>query len=228
MISIIIPTYNEAEQISSLLSYLRQQSNDLVTEIILVDGGSTDATVEKAQAIETKILKADIKSRAAQMNYGAKEAIGEILLFIHADTIPPTRFALQVKDAIDEGFDCGRWKTKFDSDSVFLKMNAFFTRFDLFECYGGDQGFFIKKSLFEKVGGFDESKIIMEDYDMTQRSRQAGKYIIMQDYILVNTRKYKQNSWLKVQKANVAAVTQYKAGMDTKLIAEEYKKKLKL
>ncbi len=228
MISIIIPTYNEAEQITSLLSYLLQQSNDLVAEIILVDGGSTDKTVTEAQKLAVKVLRAGTKSRAAQMNYGAHEASGETLLFIHADTVPPPRFALQVYDSVKEGYDCGRWKTKFDSDSVFLKMNAFFTRFDLFECYGGDQGFFIKKYLFQKLGGFDESKVIMEDYDITRRSKGEGKYKIMKDYVLVSTRKYKQNSWLKVQKANIAAVKQYKAGMDTKLIAEAYKKKLKL
>ncbi|TCZ74070.1 glycosyltransferase [Flaviaesturariibacter aridisoli] len=76
------------------------------------------------------------KGRAAQMNWGAKHAKGDVLYFVHADTIPPANFRDYIHAAITEGYDMGRYRTRFESDKWLLPFNEWFTRFDLFICMG--------------------------------------------------------------------------------------------
>ena len=225
MISIIIPTLNEAENINSLINYLQKYAGDKC-EIIIVDGGSIDKTLEIAANIGVTAVVSLQKGRAAQMNYGATLAKAEILYFIHADTLPPASFLSDIKNAVDDGFDFGRYRTKFDSRKIILKLNAFFTRFDLFFCYGGDQTFFITKKIFAQIGGFDADMHIMEDYNIVVRAKARGKYKIMPKAALVSARKYDTNSWLKVQRANYTIVRMYKKGASQQAMAERYKQML--
>ena len=225
MISIIIPTLNEVENIERLINYLKKYGSDNC-EIIIADGGSTDKTFEIAANTGVTAVVSSQKGRAAQMNYGASLAKADILYFIHADTFPPISFLSDIKKAVDYGFDFGRYRTKFDSKKIILKLNAFFTRFDLFFCYGGDQTFFITKKIFSQIGGFNAGMGIMEDYDIVKRAKAVGKYKIMAETALVNTRKYNTNSWLKVQKANYTIVRMYKKGASQQAMAERYKQML--
>ena len=178
MISVIIPVYNEAEHLPALIAYLNKHALPLVSEIIICDGDSTDDTVDIAQKAGATILQCNNKSRAIQMNLGAKTAKGDVFYFVHADTFPPKDFATAIASAVAEGFDVGRCRTKFMSNSILLKLNAFFTRFDIFSCYGGDQTLFITKKLFHKIDGFDATKVIMEDYDITERAKKLGRYVV--------------------------------------------------
>ncbi len=226
MISIVIPTYNEQENIVRLIHYLKENSSESIKEIIVADGGSEDRTVELAcQAGAIPVLFPD-KCRAAQMNYGASLATGDILYFIHADTLPPSSFVKDIKKAVADGFGLGRYRTIFDSKSWLLKLNAFFTRFDLFMCYGGDQTLFIKKHLFTSIGGFSGEMRIMEDYEIVERARKKAKYKIIQKGTLISARKYKTNSWLSVQKANYKIVKMYKRGTCQQEMVKKYKELL--
>ncbi|MDQ6815726.1 MAG: TIGR04283 family arsenosugar biosynthesis glycosyltransferase, partial [Bacteroidota bacterium] len=202
MISIVIPTYNEAENISRLVSYLVANSNRSVCEIIVSDGESEDRTVHMAEAAGAKAVLSPQKGRAAQLNFGASIATGNILYFIHADTVPPATFVADIEKAVADGYSLGRYATAFDSDKTILKINAFFTQFDWFVCYGGDQTLFITKSLFTAVQGFGQEMQIMEDYDIVTRARKLGRYKIFSKNALVSARKYRTNSWVKVQCAN--------------------------
>ncbi len=226
MLSIIIPTYNEQDKISSLIHYLMRNSSQDHTEIIICDGGSLDETIMEADNAGAITLRCPKKGRAAQMNYGASFAKGDILYFIHADSFPPDSFVDDINKAIEEGYTLGRYRTKFDSKKVVLKMNAFFTRFDLFMCYGGDQTLFIKKDLFISIKGYDETMLIMEDYEIISRARKKAKYRIMPKSALVSARKYDSNSWLSVQKANYTIVQMYKNGASQSQMVDEYKKRL--
>ncbi|MBC7934388.1 MAG: TIGR04283 family arsenosugar biosynthesis glycosyltransferase [Rhizobacter sp.] len=226
MFTIIIPTYNEQDNIAKLVGYLLNNSQGHTLEIIISDGGSTDNTLQEAIHAGAIGLISPKKGRAAQMNYGASRAKGEILYFIHADTLPPISFVNDINKSVSEGFLLGRYRTKFDSKKNILKFNAFFTRFDLFMCYGGDQTLFIKRDLFESIGGFNESMLIMEDYDIITRARKKARYKIIQKGALVSARKYDTNSWLTVQKANYTIIQMYKKGATQPEMVNAYKKML--
>ncbi len=226
-ISIIIPTYNEAENIVALITYLKNSTNNSIAEIIVSDGGSTDDTVSLSKATGAITFTSPQKGRAAQMNYGASKSSGDILYFVHADTFPPTSFAADIIEAVKNNFDCGRYKTKFNSKKWIYKFNAFFTRFDWFICYGGDQTFFITQKLFTDLGGFNQTMQIMEEYDFTIRAKQKGRYKIFSKTTLISTRKYEGRSWWQVQMANTKAIQLFKRGASQNEIINTYKKMLR-
>lgn len=226
-ISIIIPTYNEAENIAALIIFLKNNSNNSVAEIIVSDGGSNDDTVSLSKAAGAITFTSPQKGRAAQMNYGSSKATGDILYFVHADTFPPASFATDIIEAVKNNFDCGRYQTKFNSKKWIYKFNAFFTRFDWFICYGGDQTFFITKKLFTELGGFKNEMMIMEEYDLTARAKQQGHYKIFNKTTLISIRKYEGRTWWQVQMANRKAIQLFKSGASQQQIADQYKLMLK-
>lgn len=103
LFSIIIPTLNEEKYLGNLLSFLREQTIYVHTEIIIVDGGSSDHTISIAQQYNVTVLKTDVACRAIQMNFGAKYAIGKILYFVHADVIPPSGFTQDIIKVFTNG-----------------------------------------------------------------------------------------------------------------------------
>ncbi|MCW3105554.1 MAG: glycosyl transferase, partial [Segetibacter sp.] len=226
MISIVIPTYNEAENIARLVTYLIKNCKEDCCEIIVCDGGSTDETLQLAEAAgATTVLSPNI-GRAAQMNYGASIAKGDIFYFIHADTFPPESYVIDINKAALAGYELGRYRTGFDSDKMILKINAFFTRFDWFICYGGDQTLFITKALFNKINGYNEEMRIMEDYDIVARAKKLARYKIFSKTAIVSARKYDTNSWLTVQWANRTIVKMYKNGASQQDMVNKYKELL--
>jgi rSAM/selenodomain-associated transferase 2 len=224
-LSIIIPTYNEAENIGKLVSFLHRHSNGR-TEIIVSDGGSTDNTMEKATEAGAKAFVSAGKGRAAQMNYGTSVAGGDVFYFVHADCYPPAGFISDIEQALRQGYHLGRYRTCFDSPKTLLKINAWITRFDLFICMGGDQTLFIKRSLFEDCRGFKEDMLIMEEYEFCQSARQQGRYKIMNGAALVSARKYEDNSWWQVLRANAKVVRMYKKGASQQHMVQTYKQML--
>ena len=226
-ISIIIPTYNEAAAIGILIVYLQKNGGDHIQEIIVSDAGSTDETITIAEKSGATVLMSHQKGRAAQMNFGASKASGDIFYFVHADTFPPLKFATDIIDGINNGFDFGRYRTKFDSNKFLLKINAWFTRFNWFICYGGDQTLFIKKKLFEQSGGFKNELLIMEEYEFSERLMKQARYKIFSDTALVSARKYEGRSWLQVQLANRKAAQLFRKGAGQQQIADTYKQMLK-
>lgn len=222
-ISIIIPTYNEAEHIGPLLHYLKLHGGNDIAEIIVSDGGSTDDTAAIATKAGAILLPSPAKGRAAQMNYGTTMATGIIYYFVHADTLPPESFATDIISAVNEGYACGRYRTKFDSTKWLLKLNAFFTRFNWFICYGGDQTFFITKELFVSLDGYNQTMQIMEEFDLTERAQQQARYRIFRKATLVSARKYDGRSWWQVQMANRKAVQLFRKSASQQQIAETYR-----
>jgi rSAM/selenodomain-associated transferase 2 len=226
MISIIIPTYNEAANIEKLISYFKANTGDYNIELIVADGGSNDETISLAKAAGALAFLSPEKGRAAQMNYGASKATGDVYYFVHADSIPPSTFIKDIYSAISDGFAIGRYKTKFDSTRLILKINAFFTRFDWFMCMGGDQTLFVTKELFNTTGGFDATLKIMEEFEFCKRARKQGRYKIMNNSTLVSARKYDTNTWWQVQKANYTIVKMYQRGASQEAMVKKYKEML--
>ena len=222
-ISIIIPAYNEEENIGKLVSYLIQHSNELVAELIVVDAGSNDDTIKIAKKNGAKTVLSPQKGRAAQMNYGASIAKGDILYFIHADTFPPVSFTSDINKAIQNGFAKGRYSTKFNSRKWYLKINAWVTLFDWFICMGGDNTLFVTRQVFEKNEGFTNEMRIMEEYEFCERVRKEGAlYKILPGVALVSARKYDTNSWWTVQMANKKMVSMYKKGASQQDMVNKY------
>ncbi|HBX64720.1 MAG TPA: glycosyl transferase, partial [Balneolaceae bacterium] len=178
MLSIIVPTYNEEKTILDLLIHLK---NSLTTtdQLFVVDGGSSDQTVNLVKENGFTCLESPRKGRAAQMNYGAQQAQGDILYFVHADTIPPSSFPADIDGAISEGYKSGCYRYQFDIDHPLLNINAHCTRYDRLMCRGGDQTLFITRSLFDELGGFREDYMIMEDYDLIEKIQSCSPFKII-------------------------------------------------
>lgn len=225
-LSIIIPAYNESVNIARLINHLKKNAEDSVAEIIVVDGGSTDNTIKIADESGAKAVLSPKKGRAAQMNCGAGIATGDIFYFVHADVLPPDSFVADIKEAIESQYDFGRYFMKFDSKKWYLRINEFFTRFDFFVCYGGDQTLFITRKLFEETGGFNNEMLIMEDFEFVKRARERGRFRIFNKGALISARKYETNSWWRVQMANKKIVSMYKRGADQQDMVNKYKEML--
>ncbi len=226
IVSIIIPTYNEENTIGDLLNYLKKNSDSSTTEYIVVDGGSDDDTVKIARNAGGNCLKTVEKGRAAQMNLGAEHATGDILYFVHADSIPPATFVEDIKSAVKQGNKAGCYRFKFDSARLLLKINAFFTRFDRLMCRGGDQTLFITGALFKKLNGFREDYLIMEDYEMIERIQESSSFKIIPKDVVVSPRKYKKNGYLKVQLANFVVFMMYFLDCTQEQLLKTYRKML--
>ena len=225
-ISVIIPTFREENRVRRLVHYLKENGKDLIAEIIVSDGGSDDNTMQLADDAGARAVISAEKGRGAQMNYGASLATGDILYFVHADVLPPKTFVADISKAVNDGYDFGRYFMKFDSKKWYLRLNEFFTRFDFFVCYGGDQTLFITRQLFEKTGGFKDDMRIMEDFEFTKRARKYGRYKIFNKGALISARKYDTNSWWRVQMANKKMVSMYKKGASQQDMVNKYKEML--
>jgi rSAM/selenodomain-associated transferase 2 len=225
-ISVIIPTVNEASIIENRVSFIRAHGGVAVVEVIVCDGDSDDDTVMHAEKAGARIICCAERSRASQMNAGAAKAWGDILYFVHADTQLISTFVEDIQESISGGYDAGCYRYVFDSEKLILKVNAWFTRFDLMLCRGGDQTLFVKKEVFRTLKGFDESFVIMEDYDFLKRLRKQASFRIIPKNVTVSARKYEGNSWLRVQFSNLLAFSMFRFKMSPKKIKIAYKKML--
>jgi len=199
MFSIIIPTYNEADQIAQTISKIYEANRNHEAEIIVVDGGSTDDTINIANQCGAFVVKSKRKGRATQMNMGASAAKYEILYFLHADSIPPHNFTSAIFNACSKGTKSGCFRLQFDYDHWFLKANAWFTRFNVNAIRFGDQSLFVIKEIFQKVNSFREDLLMMEDQEIISRLKKFGKFEVIDDFVTTSARKYQDNGVYRMQ-----------------------------
>lgn len=199
-ISIIIPTFNEANNISNLLYYILQNtSKENIADIIVVDGGSTDNSQKIVSEFESITLLLSKKGRAKQMNLGAKNANGNTLYFLHADCFPPKNFDKHIIEQVEKNNNAGCFIMKFNSKHWWLKLAGLLTRLPFKSCRGGDQSLFISKSLFNTVGGFDENFKIYEDNDLISKLYARKQFIIIQKWLTTSSRHYNTNGIWRLQ-----------------------------
>lgn len=226
-ISIIIPTLNEEETIGIMVRHLLKCKTTAFLELLVIDAGSQDDTVQIAKKEGATVLKSPQPGRAAQMNYGAKIAKGNLLYFVHADNIPPDCYMTEVEKAVKEGYPMGCFRFKFDSNHPLLKINTFFNRFNKLWCRGGDQTLFITREIFDHLGGYPDGFIIMEEYELLQSAFAAKiPFKIIPKFVLGSARKYETNSYLRVQIANFIVFRMYKKGASQEDLARTYKRLL--
>lgn len=221
-ISIIIPTFNEEERLSDLLPFLEKNRGQNIAEILIADGGSTDRTLSIAGEFGAKIVQCKRKGRAAQMNEGAKEVEGSILYFLHADTKPPKNFASDIKRVILKGYRCGCFRLSFDEPHPVLKFYAWFTRFPLTLFRFGDQSLFVEKKLFEKMGGFDESMVVMEDQKIVRELKKEGSFKVIRNNVTTSARRYQKNGIIRLQLLFTLIVLMYYLGASQDTLVHIY------
>lgn len=197
MVTIIIPIYNEEKILSASEKAVQFRNLSKNAELIFVDGGSSDNSCSMA-ASYGKILHSKI-GRALQMNSGARSAGGDVLLFLHADTGITPDTLLAIEGAINgRDFIGGCLTQRIDSDSFVYRIieGQGNTRARRHKIFYGDQGIFVKKDAFERVGGFPEVPI-MEDVLFTQQLRKMGQTVVLPDKIMVSARRWKKKGIIK-------------------------------
>jgi len=199
-ISIVIPILNEVDTISNLINHLiKNSTKENIAEIIIVDGGSTDGSQDDISKLKNATLLNSPKGRAKQMNLGAKHATGTILYFLHADSFPPKNFDIHILKAVEKGNCAGCFRMKFNSNHLWLKLAGWLTQLPFKFCRGGDQSQFITKSLFNEIGGFDESFIIYEDNDFISKLYKINQFVVIQKWLVTSARCYNKNGIWKLQ-----------------------------
>ncbi|PIQ86046.1 MAG: glycosyl transferase [Candidatus Omnitrophica bacterium CG11_big_fil_rev_8_21_14_0_20_45_26] len=207
-ISIIIPALNEAKSIQqTLVCVAKQLQND---QLIVVDGGSSDQTVALAKPYASVI--AAPRGRAAQMNAGARAASGDVLLFLHADTLLPANGLALIRAAFENAAcEAGRFRMQFDDKNWLLEFYQLHTRFHFFSY--GDQAFFVKRPLFEQLKGFRED-VPFEDIDFYKRLRMVAKPCIIRASVVTSARRFRAMGSTGQKLINLWLVTLYYLGFN--------------
>ncbi len=224
-VSIIIPTYNEAAAITALLGYLGPATAGApALEILVVDGGSTDATGFLARQAGAIVLASPRKGRAAQLNYGAQQARGEVLYFLHADSYPPPGFLAEVQRAVGQGYEAGCYRLAFDHPHWFLRFSAWCTRLPWTAVRFGDQSLFVRRALFERIGGYREDLLLMEDQEIVGRLRTLAPFRLLPGVVTTSARKYLVNGVFRLQGIFTLLVVLYRLGVSQRHLGQLYRR----
>ena len=219
MISIIIPTLNEAENIGGLIEQTRSVGE---SEIIVVDGGSEDGTVERAQAADV-VLQSD-PGRATQQNAAAAVAKGDALLFLHADCRLQAAAIESMESALEDphvvaGCFCQHIDAKGLRFRLLEKGNA--TRVRLCKWAYGDQGIFVRREAFEAVGGFPDLRF-MEDLFLMKRLKKRGRVVLLKDRLTVSARRWQKKGVVRQTLRNWGLIFLAQIGVSPNRLARFY------
>jgi len=203
LISIITPLLNEEEYVKPFLDHI--SSLDGSFELILVDGGSTDATLRELRRntsrFDPKIrLVSSERGRAIQMNRGAKEARGDILFFLHADCMTPKDAIILIEKEISSGRTIGGgFRQAFSDQDPFLRTISIFgnLRAGLSKTFFGDYGIFLKRDIFQKIGGYGRVAFL-EDVELCRKAKRCGKLDRIDSCIYTSSRRFGTEGKIKL------------------------------
>lgn len=228
-ISVVIPTLNEAGSVATAIASATTSDQ---TEVIVVDGGSTDATRDIVQSLGVKVYRS-AKGRAMQMNAGAAVATGDILLFLHADTRLPFGFERLVTQALypDKLDDsaapiAGAFALKIDASSPQLRWieRGVNWRSQILQLPYGDQALFLRRSTFAAIGGFPALPI-MEDFEFVRRLQRQGKIVLIPDPVITSGRRWQQRGIATTTLINQLIVVGYLLGIPPQQLEQLYRRK---
>lgn len=219
-LSIIIPTLNEGVNIVKTLECTARSPN---VEVIVVDGGSKDGTVELAKSWGAVLLTSS-PNRALQMNAGAYIAKGKILLFLHADTLLPKEFHSHIKRIINTpGAVAGAFRLRIDAESHGFRLIEELAnwRTSFFQMAYGDQGIFLKAKTFHEIKSFPQIAI-MEDFNLIRQLRKRGNIMLAPASVITSARRWEKLGIIKTTLINKAVVSAYWMGIKPSYIAKWY------
>ena len=195
MISVIVPVHNEANYLSATLDSLAD--SEAQSEVIVVDAGNVDSTVEIAGEKATRLLISSRRQRAHQMNLGAWHSRGSFLLFLHADTVLPPEALDHIESALSkERVIGGGFARRYDSCSWFLRTTCLLAslRTRLTGWFLGDQAIFGRRRAFEELGGFRDLDLF-EDLDLSRRMARAGQVVTLLPPVITSSRRFWAENW---------------------------------
>ena len=216
LISVIIPALNEENFIEATIRSV--DSQDEPHEIIVVDGGSSDRTTEIASGL-AKVIHAPA-GRARQMNAGAREARGDVLLFLHADTrVPPEALGL-VRRAVARS-EGGVFRLRFDPSTPLLRIYGVFTCIPTSLIAFGDRTLFVRREVFFELGGFPEIPVF-EDLELARLLHRRGRFTFLHEYVVTSSRRFRRHGPLRQQLLNSFLWLHFVVGANPERIAHLY------
>lgn len=223
MISVVIPTLNEAGNLCRLLPMLL--ADDQAIEIIIADGGSSDATVLIAKEQGAAVVTTR-PGRGAQLAAGAERASGDILLFLHADSRWPRGGFAAIRNALAADPDApgGNFRLLFEADDAFSRwLNGFYAFIRWLGFYYGDSGMFARAEIYRRLGGI-KPIALMEDYDFVRRLRRTGKAICIKSPALVtSSRRFRNRHPVAIVGGWVVIHALYFVGVSPSYLARLYR-----
>lgn len=191
MLSVVIPTLNEEDSIGLTLAALQRLRAD-GNEVLLVDGGSMDGTVEMAEGLVDRVITGH-RGRASQMNAGAEAARGDVLWFVHADTLVPVDAHEVIAHALMSGRHWGRFSVDLDAPGMVFRLIAWFMnrRSCMTGIATGDQAPFVRRALFVEVGGFP-SIPLMEDVALSRALRDRSPPACLRRRVRTSARRWER------------------------------------
>jgi rSAM/selenodomain-associated transferase 2 len=219
-LSVIIPALNEADNIRRAVESAWQAGS---SEVLVADGGSTDETPQIAAGLDCQLM-ASARGRALQQNEAARLAGGDVLLFLHADCALAPGVANQIERALDKSrVQHGALRQHIEAKGVGYRLlergNA--ARVRLLGLPYGDQAIFIRRSLFEKIGGFPEVPLL-EDLILMQRLRQRAWPVLLPGPVIVNPRRWQARGIVRQTLRNWRIVAAYSLGVPPDRLAGQY------
>jgi rSAM/selenodomain-associated transferase 2 len=220
--SIIMPVLNEAKVLEKQLAHLTQQCAPYDCELLIVDGGSKDETVEIAQHYGQVISSP--RGRATQMNAGAAVSKGDVLLFLHADTrLPGEAFTAIERAFASPKVVAGAFQVCFNCDRWPYRLVAFTTnlRSRIRTVFTGDQAYFMRASSFRAVGGYPDQPL-MEDLEIITRLRKIGRVVLLPQYVTTSARRHENIGLLRTVLFMWYLRTLYKFGVSPAQLQRMY------
>lgn len=219
-ISVIIPTLDESERIIATLNAVRASLPG--AEVIVADGGSRDATPQLAAAAGARVVTC-ARGRGSQCAAGAAVACGDLLLFLHADTQLP----LDAAAVLESWFarpevQLGTFRLAFDDANLFLRTCAWFTRFDSVLTRFGDQGIVVRRTFYERLGGFPPWPLF-EDVELLRRARRVTRVWSFPEAVTTSARRFRKRGALRQQLQNARMLLRFLAGASPEQLATEYR-----